>query len=335
MPNILLTQKCVRSCPYCFAKKHMSESAPDDILTWENLIYIADLFETSNDKAISLLGGEPFLNPNIIDYLLYLFERGFYVNVFTSGILKDKVFYDAQKYLSHIDNKMISFICNVNHPSKSSYFENELVNRFLHTFGHIVTLSYNIYKIDFEIDFIFDYILKYGLKKHLRLGLAHPIPGEKNVYINPNDLFKMADRLASYIPTFDKLNIEAGLDCGFPLCVFSNDTIAKLFFINKDKLTFSCGPAIDIGPDMNVWSCFPLSNYNKKSLYEFNSVKDIYDYYNVIHMKIRKENKGLFDKCDDCNYFAKGICSGGCLAHSLNKFLTEAKIREKELYPDE
>lgn len=28
MPNILLTQRCVRSCPYCFAKKHMGGADP-------------------------------------------------------------------------------------------------------------------------------------------------------------------------------------------------------------------------------------------------------------------------------------------------------------------
>ena len=44
MPNILLTQKCIRSCPYCFARKHMHDSPPDDILKWEDLIYIVDFF---------------------------------------------------------------------------------------------------------------------------------------------------------------------------------------------------------------------------------------------------------------------------------------------------
>ncbi|NOZ37009.1 MAG: 4Fe-4S cluster-binding domain-containing protein, partial [Gammaproteobacteria bacterium] len=61
MPNILLTQKCVRSCPYCFAKKHMANSVPDDILSWENFIYLADLFEKSGERKFPLLGGEPSL----------------------------------------------------------------------------------------------------------------------------------------------------------------------------------------------------------------------------------------------------------------------------------
>ena len=97
MANILLTQKCVRSCPYCFAKQHMSENEPDDTLTWENLMYIVDFFDASNEKHFSLLGGEPFLHPQFIDIVLYLRERKFRTNVFTSGIMSNKMFEDAIK----------------------------------------------------------------------------------------------------------------------------------------------------------------------------------------------------------------------------------------------
>jgi len=44
MANVLLTEKCVRACPYCFAKEYLKESK-ENMLSWENLIYIADLFE--------------------------------------------------------------------------------------------------------------------------------------------------------------------------------------------------------------------------------------------------------------------------------------------------
>ena len=42
MANVLLTKKCVRSCPYCFAKEEMS-GVDEEILEWEDLIYIIDL----------------------------------------------------------------------------------------------------------------------------------------------------------------------------------------------------------------------------------------------------------------------------------------------------
>ena len=52
-------------------------------LSWENLIYIADLFEFSNEKQLSLLDGEPSLHPHLIDFVAYLHQRNFHVDVFT------------------------------------------------------------------------------------------------------------------------------------------------------------------------------------------------------------------------------------------------------------
>ena len=46
----------------------MHDAPPEDILKWEDLIYIVDFFQAGGDTNISLLGGEPFLHPDIVDY---------------------------------------------------------------------------------------------------------------------------------------------------------------------------------------------------------------------------------------------------------------------------
>ena len=332
MANILLTQQCVRSCPYCFAKKHMADSEPDDILTWENMMYIADLLEHSGEKRLSLLGGEPTLHPHFVDFVIYLIERRFHVNVFTSGILSEKMFVEAERTFMGIGLDKLSFVCNVNNPDKTSFSELENVRRFLKTFGHLTTAGFNIYKPDFKLDFIFQYINEYGLGRHIRLGLAHPIPGQHNIYVPVEKMKDMAECLLSYLPIFERLKIKAGFDCGFPLCIFTEEQIGKLFKHNCGKLSFGCGPAIDIGPDMTVWGCFPLSNKHRKSLYEFNSMQEIHNYYRDLHQKVRIEIAGIFDACDDCLYRDEGLCMGGCLAHSYNHFMNEANIRFKEIY---
>jgi len=336
MPNILLTQKCVRSCPYCFAQKHMDESPPEDMMTWENLIYIADLLETSGEKGVSLLGGEPFLHPYIVDFVLYLLERNLHVNIFTSGIMSDKMFREARKFLSNIEPDRLSFVCNVNNPEISPSSELERTRRFLKEFGRLTNLGFNIYKNDFEMDFLFQYINEFGLKRHIRIGLAHPIPGEKNVFIKKENLPQFAERFISYAPMFERFRVDPGFDCGIPLCLFSDEQLGKLYKINKGNLKFGCGPAIDIGPDMMVWSCFPLSRYQKKSLYEFDSLQDILQFYHEnLHSKVRIEASGIFEKCDTCVHREDGICTGGCLAHNLTHFMNEAPIRFREVYIDE
>lgn len=332
MPNVLLTQKCVRSCPYCFAKEHMNDSISSDMLSWEDLIYIADLFEYSKEMHISLLGGEPTLHPDFVDFVLYLIQRDFHVTVFTSGIMSDKKFQETKKYLSKIDPKNISFICNLNHPDISTVQETQKIEAFLKEFGNKVALSFNIYTLDFEMDYLFQYIERFKLNPYIRLGLAHVIPGEKNKYIPPENFDKMTNKLSSYIPDFEKNNISVIFDCGFPLCKFTDEQLGKFFKITGksiESLLFACNPAIDIGPDMQVWSCFPLSNYDKKSFFDFDSIQDILNYYNKFHKKIRKEAGGIYKECIECKYRKNEQCSGGCLAHILNRTIDKKKEIKK------
>ncbi|MDR0206324.1 MAG: radical SAM protein [Bacteroidales bacterium] len=176
MANLLLTEKCVRACSYCFAKEYLKESK-ENVLSWENLIYVADLFEASNERHISLLGGEPTLHPDFVDFVLYLFERKLKVNVFTSGIMANKILETARKNLLNIPFENLSFTCNYNHPDTSTSNETKQINKFLQSFSKSITLGFNLYQPNFELKYLVDAILKYDLRKHIRLGLAQPIPG--------------------------------------------------------------------------------------------------------------------------------------------------------------
>jgi cyclic pyranopterin phosphate synthase len=315
MANILLTEKCVRSCPYCFAKEYLKESK-ENMLSWENLIYIADLFEASNEKYLSLLGGEPTLHPDFVDFVLYLHQRQFHVNVFTSGIMSGKRLETAKAYLLKIPVENLSFVCNYNHPDSSTDSETKGINEFFKSFSNYISLSFNLYKTDFDLKFLVDAIHRYGLKKHIRLGLAQPIPGEKNECLSLQEIRGVAGRLRGQLELLEQHKITLGFDCGMPLCIFSNEDLGRLFKLNKGKVVFFCSPAVDIGPDMQVWSCFPLANYEKRSLYDFDNVADIKKYFSMQHKKIREDKNEIFEECKICAYFGE-LCMGGCLARLI------------------
>ena len=317
MANVLLTEKCVRSCPYCFAKEYLKESK-DSILSWESLIYIIDLFEASNERHLSLLGGEPTLHPDFVDFVLYLNQRKFNVNVFTSGIMPNKKLETAEEFLLKIPVEKLSFVCNYNHPDSSTANETKQIERFFSVFSKHTSLSFNLYQKDFDFKFLVDAINKYGLKRHIRLGLAQPIPGQKNECLSLTEVRGIAERFRTKIDILEQNRITLGFDCGMPLCVFSNEDIGRLFKLNNGRVTFSCGPAIDIGPDMQVWACFPLSNYEKKSLYDFDNVDEIKRYFSTQHSNLRKDKKGIFDECQECVYLTENLCMGGCLAHLIS-----------------
>ncbi|MBI4499774.1 MAG: radical SAM protein [Gemmatimonadetes bacterium] len=334
MPNVLLTQACVRSCPYCFARKHMSASSPDDILAWEDLIYLADFFQMSGEQRFPILGGEPTLHPDFVEMMVYLLARDFHVNVFTSGIMSNRMLESAVAAFDGIPHDRLSFTCNLNDPgrTRTSLAEQESVKRFLAAFGERVVPGFNIYRTDFELDFLFRLINEYGLHRTLRLGVAHPIAGKKNLFITPADLGRVIERLCSYGPLFERLRIKPGFDCGFPLCRFTEEQLGWYYRFTGGHYDFGCAPVIDIGPDMMVWSCFPMSGFHQRSIYEFNSLQEVHDYYQQLHRSIRVEAGGIYEACDACTYREDGLCAGGCVAHSLSRFWQEEPVRMKEMY---
>jgi hypothetical protein len=333
MANLLLTEACVRSCAYCFAKKQMTGVSAGAVLSWDNLIHAADFLEASGDRQVSLLGGEPSLHPDIVDFVLYLYERDFHVNVFTSGIMGDQTLDAACRYLSGLDPARLSFVVNANDPADSPFAENQSVERFLGLMSPFTQLGFNIYRPDFDLDFIFGYISRFGLKRGLRLGLANPIPGTRNAHIGQEHFAQVARRLVSYAPAFRQYRVRPGFDCGFPFCAFSPEELGIFFAVAGGNLRFSCGPAIDIGPDLSLWSCFPLSNIKRTSLHDFMSMEDIHRYYMDFHAAARVEAGGVFDRCDTCWHREEELCSGGCLGHIVARVMEEPPVRLLELAP--
>lgn len=331
MANLLLTEACVRSCPYCFAKQYMDDVKDQTAISKENLIYVADFLEKSGVSHISLLGGEPLIHPDAAGIIKYLaVERHFNVNVFTSGIIpnsKRDTFISTIKSFADDENVKLGFVVNVNEPRFSSKKELELVDIFLSSLGKLCALSFNIYRKDCNMDFLSEYILKYGLRRHVRFGLANPIPGSGNSYLKPEDFVSAKNIFMNALQKMYELEIYPGLDCGFPMCMFTDEELGRLYKYTRDGLMFECGPTIDIGPDLSCWCCFPLSNVSKRSLKDFNDFNELDSFFNDIQKKYRVEVTGIFKECDTCRNYRDGICAGGCLAHVLNNYYEEGDIR--------
>lgn len=334
MPNVLLTQRCVRSCPYCFARKHMSDSAPDDLLSWEDLIYLADFFKAGGERVFSLLGGEPTLHPDFVDMTAYLLERELDVRVFTSGILDDRKLVELVTLAREVPRQRLSFVCNLNDPEKtrSSLAEVESVKRFLRELGERIIPGFNIYRTDFSLEFLFRYINEFGLQRDVRLGLTHPIPGKRNLFIALGDIDAIIARLFEHAPLFERMRVRAGLDCGFPMCRFTDEQLGWLYRQMGPRNGFGCGPVIDVGPDMSIWPCFPLSSYQKRSIFDFNSLQEIHEFYERFHRDVRIEAGGIFEECDMCPHREEDRCRGGCLGHALERFRHEPRVRLPVVY---
>ncbi len=332
MANILLTTRCNRSCPYCFAEREMAGSDVDSLMSWENLIYIADFLLMSGQRRVSLLGGEPTIHPECVDYILYLLERGFDVTVFTNGMLGKSRREEFRRHLTGISRERLTFVCNLNDPlqTPAPHTERERIEEFLSLMGPWVSPGFNIYRPDFTLDFLFDAINRFGLKRHLRLGITHPIPGKGNGFIRPAEMRQVVERLYSYREIFEATRVSPGLDCGFPMCKFTDE---ELGWLNRFRGSphFRCGAAVDITPDMSVYHCFPLSDYQRRSLFEFDSLLEIEEHFRQLRQQIRVEIAGIFEECDGCRQREDDVCSGGGVCQLLNRFVDEAPVRIPEI----
>jgi hypothetical protein len=332
MANILLTNRCNRSCPYCFARREMSGSRRENLMSWENLIYIADFLKASGQRHVSLLGGEPTLHPECVDFILYLLERDFDVTVFTNGILTPARLEEFRHHLAEVNPERFTLVCNLNDPvqTPAPKGEKQRIEKFLFAMGPLAMPGFNIYRLDFTLEFLFDSINRFGMKRHLRLGITHPLPGSGNGFIRTEDIRHVVRRLYSYRRLFDTLRVRPGLDCGFPICRFTDEELGWLHRF-RGPHQFDCGPAFDISPDMNVYHCFPLFNYHRKSLFEFDSLRQIDEHFARLRDELKAEIPGIYHECDGCRHQEEGVCSGGGLCQVLNRFMAEAPVRIPEI----
>ncbi len=310
----------------------MGTSDKRDFLKWEDLVYLADSFQAGNCREMRFLGGEPTLHPDFINFVLYSLKRNFSVTVFSSGIVSEKVKSGLRKVFAVPENEhRLHFLCNVNDPSLSPASEVKETEKFFEEFGRYITPGFNIYNLDFDLTFLFDYINQYGFHRHIRIGVTHPIVRENNSYIHPDEMHGVFKRFVGFLPVFLKNKVTPGLDCGFPMCGLTETELGQLYKATMGNMRFNCGIPLDIGPDMSVWPCFPLSAIEKKSYYDFNSLKEAEAYYQDFMRRVHIEARGIFSECDSCDWGERGLCHGGCAAHILREVDKEGPIRHLKI----
>lgn len=331
MVNILLTAKCNRSCPYCFAEQEMS-GQNEDWLSWPDLLYIADFLWSNGRRQVSLLGGEPTIHPQCTDFIRYLLDRGFAVTLFSNGVLSNRRLEECKDYLESAPPDRFNIVCNLNNPTQTPMdaTDESRLDKFLSIMGPLVTPGFNIYRHDFDLDFIFGVIARYGMRRDLRLGIAHPVLGASNSHIAPRDIKTVVKRLFSFRPELERYRVRLALDCGFPLCGFSDEELGW-FRRWAHPASFDCSPAMDIAPDMSVYYCFPLSRYQRKSLFDFDSIEQIEANFHRINRRIRSEVAGIYAACDGCIQRENAACGGGGLCHIVGRFIDEEPIRLAEI----
>jgi radical SAM protein with 4Fe4S-binding SPASM domain len=322
MSNIIFNSNCNRQCVYCFARQEDRENKQ---LSLDNLTIICDFLQRSRKRKVNVLGGEPSLHPEFDVFLEYLISRGFVVHVFTNGMISHSTLESLHVLIAkwQLTRQRLKFIINVNEEKYRPPKEKELQGNTFRELHEFSTLSFNIFERDCCLDFLAALITRHQLIPEIRLGLASPIllngKGYKgNRFLAVDDYSCIAGKIMALSGLCRENAIDIVFDCGFPLCMFSDEEIGRLYK-NKTQLKFVCHPIPDIDPDLNVFHCYPLSGYFPQKLTHFRHLKEIHSYFSSLLAKSKSsERAGIFETCHACEYRHRGMCAGGCKGHYLD-----------------
>lgn len=101
--SFVITNLCNLSCRYCYKEDNKER----EILNKNSIFNFINLIEKNYPKSISsvqLIGGEPFLHPNILEILDFLIGKNYEVRISTNGTLD--ILRDA-RFKAYLDNENI------------------------------------------------------------------------------------------------------------------------------------------------------------------------------------------------------------------------------------
>lgn len=109
-PNVMnilwnIGKRCNYNCSYCSPDIHDSTSPHINYLNSLKFIdTVIEFTKTKNKKChFSITGGEPFVNPNMIDILKYIKSKNVYQNiVISNGSMPVDVYKEACKYITNL-----------------------------------------------------------------------------------------------------------------------------------------------------------------------------------------------------------------------------------------
>lgn len=326
--NILLTDKCSNDCPYCFAREKLEADHRLNQMPLSNFQTVLEFLRRSKCRHVKLLGGEPMLHSEIARILeIAISDKDFdYITVFSGGIF-DRSLADM------LVHEKINIVLNSNHPDdyrggKWDLFMTNLSR--LVSQGADVTIGYNIYRPDFDYGFILELLECFSIK-NLRWTIAVPMGSYGNRHVPLEGYEDMGRRITAMLLTIADMGVQSRLDCFLPLCTFSDSDygrIVKLFpGMARGGL---CRPAIDVGPDLTVWRCFSVSQYENVVLTDFPDLNALTGYFmsTFDHYKWH-----VFpEKCRECGYRKARLCQASCLAFKAGGIESFLEL-EKNAHP--
>lgn len=311
--NLLINDTCNRGCPYCFARGKVGQSRPDGRqISLEDFELYLDFVARSGMRQLKLLGGEPSVHPEFLEILRRAWQRGLETLVFTNGLWPASI-REGLRAIPLAERK-VRFVFNVHEPRLQPAGELAQVRESLGIAAAQGACGFTIYREDFALQFIPDLVDAAGMSRDLRLGIAAPIAGAENLFVETARFRAVGSRLAEQLERLERHDILASFDCGFPLCMFPEESLGNVIRSSRNFHSV-CGFPVDVGPDLTAWPCFPLSSFANVRLLDFSNAAELRAFYTSRLAQLRRI--GALEQCAACKYRRREQCCGGCAARAL------------------
>ena len=316
--NIALTYFCNQRCSYCFGKDAMSiqRGSPESReMTQENLYTVMRFMKHSRQRQFCMIGGEPTLHSRFQDMYDAVLKNGFSVMLFSNGVIdKNKV-----DFLSRKDN-LDTILLNIREPKEYTPADWEKITYTLSRLHKKITLSFRVYKLNFNPGFLFDLIDAYTLTRLINWAIACPSLVARNEFIRLEGHEKVVERMARFSRESRRRKIRWYSDSGFIWCAFSGGKLETLRK-NVDFVPITnCYPAIEVAPDLRVFRCYGLAPASHKELKitDFKNLREAERYFFKKSLPLKRV--GGMEKCFACEHIISQKCGGGCMVYLLKEF---------------
>ena len=318
--NILITNICNQTCPFCFASQEMGNSTlRKEIDINDFKLVLKKISKDNSERKIKLLGGEPTLHSKLFDLLDLALNEKFHIQIFSNGIIGKKRILKLSQYGSGV-----GYTFNLSTPG---FHQNKLLrNTILENIKMLgkknkIMISLTITPYSQNDQFLKELNSILQIINTFRIGISNPIVHTQNQY-SFSDYPKVGAIIINFIENIRKMGYKGkiSLNCGFTRCMFTN---LQYQYVKGqiDSLGWSCfgkESAMDIATDMTAFHCFPFSASKRIGL-NGSSLKEIRKKLIKEHMILWSKHKN--DHClKGVHYgFGEEKCPGPCLAFQINR----------------
>lgn len=179
-----------------------------------------------------------------------------------------------------------------------------------------------IWRKDFQLDYLIKLAKEYSVKV-IMLRLANPIIGEGNIFIPQGQCSALAENIIREVKKINQNKIKVGFGCGLAGKMFTERQLQILRECDIMDMKLGCEGntgRFDIAPDLNVFRCFPLFNWRRKKLSDFDNCQKAENYFTQL-MQTRQSNNSRNDFIHQGPCFAYSLSRKNVRSFSINKMI--------------